>query len=78
MRRLLIFEATDMAVNYDDKSKRFRLTGFLAICRMAAEVSVPSVGFSWKSDPIEKCQPAEFAVIGEEVNGKYYEEPSAK
>jgi hypothetical protein len=74
----MTFEATDKPVTYDDNAKRFRVTGFLATCRMEAEVTVPSIGFSWRSDPIEKCQPAEFAVIGEEVNGKFYGEPGAK
>ena len=66
----MTFEATDKAVTYDDPAKSFRLQGFLATCRMEAEVSTE--GFSWKSDPIEKCPPAAFAVIGEETNGKYY------
>jgi len=33
---------------------------------------------SWRSDPIDKCPPAAFAVIGNEVNGKYYEEEAAR
>ena len=74
----MIFRARDKAVNYDDKAKRFRVTGFLATCRMEARVAVPSIGFVWKSDPIDKRPPAEFAVIGDEVNGKYYDEADAK
>ncbi len=74
----MIFEATDQAITYDDKAKRFRVTGFLATCRMEARVTVPSIGFTWKSDPIDKCPPAAFAVIGDERNGKYYEEASTK
>ncbi len=74
----MIFEATDREVTYDDNAKRFRVMGFLAICRMEAEVAVPTIGFTWRSDPIEQCRPAEFAVIGQEVNGKYYEEPGGK
>lgn len=45
----MIFAATDKAVNYDDKAKRFRVTGFLATCRMEARVAVPSIGFVWKA-----------------------------
>jgi hypothetical protein len=78
LRFKMIFEATDRAINYDDKAKRSRVTGFLATCRMEARVEVPAIGFTWKSDPIEKCPPAAFAVIGDEVNGKYYEEADAK
>ena len=37
----------------------------------AVVVEVPSIGFSWKSDPLEKSQ-ADIAIIGEEVNGRYY------
>jgi hypothetical protein len=36
-----------------------------------ASVDVPSLGFSWKSDPLTTSH-ADFAVIGEEVNGGYY------
>jgi hypothetical protein len=70
----MTFDATDKAVTYEDKARHFRVTGFLATCRMEARVEVPAAKFAWKSDPIEKCPPAEFAVIGEEVNGKYYDE----
>lgn len=69
----MIFEATGQAVTYDDKAKSFRVTGFLANCRMEAQVAVPSIGCTWRSDPIDKSPPAEFAVIGNEVNGKYYD-----
>jgi len=74
----MIFEATNQAVTYDDKARLFRVTGFLAICRMEARVAVPSMGFSWRSDPIDKCPAAAFAVIGNEVNGKYYEEEAGR
>ena len=70
----MVFETTDKAITYEDKSKHFRVTGFLATCTMEARVEVPSIKFTWQSDPIEKCKPADFAVIGEEVNGKYYDE----
>lgn len=74
----MVFEATDKAVTYDDKARHFRVTGFLATCRMEARVEVPGTGFTWKSDPIDRCPPADFALIGEEVNGKYYDETGAK
>ena len=70
----MIFEATPEAIQYEDKDKHFRLKGFLATCRMEAQVRNLATGYSWLSDPIEKCPPAAFAVIGEEVNGKYYDE----
>ena len=74
----MVFDATDRAVTYDDKAKLFRVTGFLAVCRMEAHVVVPSIGFTWRSDPIDKCPPAAFAVIGNEVNGKYYDEAATR
>lgn len=74
----MIFEATDRPVTYEDKARRFRVTGYLANCRMQAQVEVPSARLTWKSAPIEQCRPADFAVIGEEVNGRYYDETIGK
>jgi hypothetical protein len=70
----MTFEATDKPATYEDKTRHFRVTGFLATCRMEARVKVPALKFTWRSPPIEQCPPAEFAIIGEEVNGKYYDE----
>jgi hypothetical protein len=49
-----------------------RNAGTRASCQLEAQVDVPSVGFFWKSDPLEtsKC---DFAIIGDEVNGRYYD-----
>jgi hypothetical protein len=33
---------------------------------------LPSTGFTFKTDPLENSK-CDFAVMGEEVNGKYYE-----
>ena len=67
----LTWKATDERVTYDDPQKQFRFEGFLATAQLEARVSVPSTGFSWKSDPLSTSQAA-FAVIGHDVNGKYY------
>ena len=55
---------------YEDAAKHFRFTGTRATRQLEAQVEVPSIGFSWKSDPLStsKC---DFAVIGEEANGRY-------
>jgi hypothetical protein len=55
---------------YEDASKHFRFTGTRAACQMEARIEVPSIGFSWESDPLDtsKC---DFAIVGEEVNGRY-------
>jgi hypothetical protein len=56
---------------YEDASKHFHFTGIRDTCQMEAEVQVSSIGFSRKSDPLDTPESA-FAVIGEEVNGRYY------
>jgi hypothetical protein len=68
----MVWKSTGEPLKYDDPSKHFRFTGTRASCQMEAEVEVPSIGFSWKSDPLNtsKC---DFAIIGEEVNGRYYD-----
>lgn len=64
------WRATGDAVRWNDPPRHFRLQGWKAEAKLEAEVSVPSIGFSWKSDPIETSSAA-FAVIGDEVNGRY-------
>ena len=63
--------ATNEPYEIDDPSKQFRFKGWKAMSRLAARVTVPSIGFTWKSDSIETSS-ANFAIIGEEENGKYY------
>jgi hypothetical protein len=52
--------------------QQFRFEGFKASAQLEAKVSVPSIDFVFKTDPLEtsKC---DFAVMGYEVNGTYYE-----
>jgi len=68
----MIWKSTGEPAKYDDPSKHFRFTGTRAACQMEAEVEVPAIGFSWKSDPLDESKCA-FAIIGEEVNGRYYD-----
>lgn len=63
--------ATDEPLVMDDPARQFRFRGWKARCQLEARVEVPSIQFSWKSDPIETSR-AEFGIIGEEANGKYY------
>ncbi len=65
------WSATDEPVEIDDPAKQFRFRGWKAKSGLEARVQVPSIGFTWKSDPIETSQ-ANFAIIGEEANGRYY------
>jgi len=68
----IVWKSTGEPVKYDDSSKRFRFTGTRASCQLEAEVEVPSIGFSWKSDPLNTSK-ADVAIVGEEVNGRYYD-----
>lgn len=66
-----VWEANDEPVEYEDRDRRFRVRGWRAAARLQASVDVPSLGFSWRSDPIEASSAA-FGIIGEEVNGRYF------
>lgn len=68
----LVFKATQEKVVYDNPSRQFRFTGFRADAQLEAQVNVPGIGFSWKSDPLETSR-CDFAILGDEVNGRYYE-----
>jgi len=59
-------------ITYEDRVRHFRFTGRRASCQMEAQVEVPSAGFSWKSDPLATSR-CDFAILGEEVNGRYYD-----
>jgi hypothetical protein len=67
----MTWKATDEKILYDDPQKQFRVEGYRAIAQLEAHVEVPSIGFSWKSDPLSASH-ANFAIIGNEVNGRYY------
>jgi hypothetical protein len=68
----LVFTSTDEAVKYEDPTRQYRFEGFKAIAKLEASVRVPSIDFAFKTDPLDtsKC---DFAVMGSEVNGRYYE-----
>jgi hypothetical protein len=67
----MVWKSTGEPLVFDDPAKQFRFTGTRASCQLQATVEVPSIGFSWKSDALETSR-ADFAVIGDEVNGRYY------
>ena len=67
----IVWKATDEKISYNDPQKMFRVEGFKATAQLEASIDVPSIGFSWKSDPMGTSK-ANFAIIGNEVNGKYY------
>ena len=68
----MVWKSTGEAVKYEDPSKHFRFVGTRASCQLEAKVEVPSIGFSWRSDPLETSR-CDFAIIGEEANGRYYD-----
>jgi hypothetical protein len=71
----MVCTATDEKITYDDPYKHFRVEGYRASAQIEAQVNVPSTGFSWKSDPLSTSK-ANFAIIGDEVNGRYYRSPT--
>jgi hypothetical protein len=68
----LVFKATDEPVKYDDPSRQYRFEGRKASAQLEATIRVPSIAFVFKTDPLETSK-SDFAVMGDEVNGKYYE-----
>ena len=68
----MVWKSTGESVKYDDPSRHFRFIGTRATCQLEAQVDVPSIRFSWKSDPLNASK-ADVAIIGEEVNGRYYD-----
>jgi hypothetical protein len=68
----IVWKSTGVPVNYEDAGKHFRFNGTKATCQLEAQIEVPSIGFSWKSDPLESSK-CDFAIMGEEVNGRYYD-----
>lgn len=68
----LVFTAADEPIGYEDPTRQYRFEGFKARAQLEATIHVPSIDFTFKTDPLEasKC---DFAVTGNEVNGKYYE-----
>ena len=67
----LVFRAGDEPVKYEDPMQQYRFEGFKAVAQLGAEVRVPSIDFTFKTDPLESSR-ADFAVMGTEVNGRYY------
>jgi len=67
----LVFKAGDEPVKYEDASQQYRFEGVKAVAQLEATIRVPSIDFSFKTDPLETSH-CDFAVMGSEGNGKYY------
>jgi hypothetical protein len=70
----LVVRAGSEAVKYEDATRQYRFEGFKAAARLEATFRVPSIGFSFQTDRLEGSS-SDFAVMGEEVNGRYYASP---
>ena len=68
----LEWKATAEPVRYEDSAQHFIVEGFRAAAQLEAQIEVPSIGFSWKSDPLQTSR-SDFAMIGDERNGRYYD-----
>ena len=69
----VVWKATDDKIFYEDKRKHFKVEGYRATAQVEAAVVVPALNFSWKSDSLDTSK-AEFAIIGNEINGRYYDQ----
>jgi len=67
----LVLNATDQPVKYEDASRQYRFEGFKGTGQLEAAIRVPSIDFTFKTDPLESST-CDFAVMGWEENGKYY------
>jgi hypothetical protein len=68
----LVFKSTEEPVKYEDASRQYRFEGFKAMAQLEASVRVPSIDFTFTTDPLESSS-CDFAVMGTEANGKYYQ-----
>lgn len=67
----LVFKAGNEQVRYEDTNRQYRFEGVKAVAQLEATIRVPSIDFVFKTDPLETAH-CDFAVMGSEVNGKYY------
>jgi len=72
----LVFKSSGESVEYEDPTRQYRFDGFKATAQLEATVRVPSINFSFKTDPLETSR-CDFVVMGMESNGKYYEPAKA-
>ena len=49
----LVFKSTDESVKYEDPTRQYRFDGFKAVAQLEATVRVPSIGFTFKTDPLK-------------------------
>jgi hypothetical protein len=67
----LVLKAGNEPVKYEDPARQYRFEGFRATAQLEATFRVPSIDFTFRTDPLETSS-CDFAVMGDEVNGSYY------
>jgi hypothetical protein len=72
----LVFRASNEPVKYENPYQQYRFEGFKANAQLEATIRVPSIDFAFKTDPLDASR-SDFAVMGVEANGKYYESAKA-
>ncbi|HSY81016.1 MAG TPA: hypothetical protein VK807_04610 [Gemmatimonadaceae bacterium] len=68
----VVWTAADQPVKYEDPMRQYRFEGHTATAQLEATIRVPEIGFTFTTDPLATST-CDFAVIGNAVNGKYYE-----
>jgi hypothetical protein len=68
----LVIRAGDEPVIYEDPTRQYWFEGFKAVAQLEAAIRVPLLDFTFKTDPLGSSN-CDFAVMGTEANGKYYE-----
>ena len=68
----LVFKSTEEPVKYENASRQYRFESFKATAQLDAAVRVPSIDFTFTTDPLENSS-CDFAVMGTEADGKYYQ-----
>ncbi len=58
-------------IGYTDPAAKYRITFYPADARIEFTASVPSIGFSFTSDPLAGSESV-FAIIGTDRNGSYF------
>ena len=67
----LVFKTSDEPVKQDDPGRQYRFEGVKAAAQLEATIRVRSTDFTFNTDALETSH-CDFAVMGSEVNGKYY------
>lgn len=67
----MVWTAQPEPLHFKDVTKSFEVQGFRATTQGEFSVEIPSLGFRWKSDPLETSSAA-FGLIGTERNGAYF------